>query len=222
MPYTNPTSDKDKSIDKELADLKAIGLASSAEIRRLTDLNRPGNNSGATVINRTKPATHATLAVWGDPATNVATDTTTQEAALAADVDSILKGEPLSEHTDIRSLLATEHRRRAAIESAIEAKIRESNVEKTRLAIEYSRELLPDYTAEMKILCTALLAVRASHVRLGAMRQHLVDNNLGFRNGVMALTADSFLGHPMNQHSDFVSFLQEAKQLGFITKRDLN
>jgi hypothetical protein len=46
MNDTEPTSDKSKSIDKDLAGLKAIGLTSSAEIRRLT---KPLLRYGATL-----------------------------------------------------------------------------------------------------------------------------------------------------------------------------
>jgi hypothetical protein len=102
---TTPTSAKLKSEEKDYADIEKLGVASSAEIRRLSDLLRPGN-VGATVINRTKPATHATLATWSDPATNISTDLSEQDAARNADVEAILRGEELVEKPDTLAQLA--------------------------------------------------------------------------------------------------------------------
>jgi hypothetical protein len=214
MPYETPTSDKLASHDRNKAQTKALAAASTAELLRLTNLTRT-DGVAATVINRTKPATHATIEVWGDPSTNRSTDESTRNAARDTDRDAILSGQPLAEQTDVKMLLAQEHRRRGAIEDALESIERDIRTEKARLAVQYSKELKPSYDDEMRILFKALVDAHASHVRLNTLRQHLVDSGLGFREGVMQLMPDAFLSHPLNKYSELAAFLHEGKRLGF-------
>jgi hypothetical protein len=69
----------------------------------------------------------------------------------------------------------------------------------------------------MQILCKGLVDSHTVLLRLNKLRQHLIDSDLGYR-GICLNMPDSFLGHPLNRHSDFAEFLNAAKRAGYINK----
>jgi hypothetical protein len=215
MNYTIPSSEKLKSLEKKRAELKATAAISSAEILRLTNLGRPGS-IGETVVNRTRPATHATIETWSDPSTNRSSDLSAQESARNADRDAILSGQPLAERTDVKMLLAQQNRRRGALEDGLESIERDIRIEKTRLAIEYSKELRPEYDKEIGIVFKALVDLYPTLLRLNGLKQHLVDNGIGFREGVFAINPEALFDNALNKYSPLATFLNEGVRLQYI------
>jgi hypothetical protein len=215
MNLTIPSSEKLKSLQRDLADKKALSVAASAELLRLTNIIR-NDSYDATVIHRERPATHATFTVWDEPTANRSTGLD-ESKFRDDDRERVLRGEPLAVRSDVRSQIEDANRYCRAVDDAIESIIRNINKEKAILAQAYCEELKPAHNADMKLLFKALADAHEVHLRLSTLRQFLIDSGIGFR-GVCLLMPDAFLGHPRNRHSDMASFFQSGKDVGLISK----
>jgi hypothetical protein len=218
MSFKIPTSEKLESSEKDLANYKVLASTAKADLFRQTTLVREDSYS-TTVINREEPATHATFGMRDAPSVNRPIVSDVDEAKRREDDrERILRGEPLAPvQADAKSQIDQTHRRCRAIDDAIESTVRDINREKAVVAAEYCRTLKPEHDSKLKRLFAALLEVHAAHSDLSALRQHLVDNDLGFR-GICLLMPDSFLGHPLDKYSDMAEFLRAGKREGFIAK----
>jgi hypothetical protein len=208
-----PTSEKLESLQKDLADKKALAVVASAELLRLTNLIR-NDSYDATVINRERPATHATFTVWDEPVANLSTGLDWSKFR-DDDRERVLRGEPLTVRSDVRSQIEDANRYCRAVDDAIESIIRNINKEKAVLAHAYCEKLKPAHFADMKLLFKALADAHAVHLRLNTLRQFLIDSGIGFR-GVCLLMPDAFLGHPRSPSSDMAAFFQSGKEAGYI------
>jgi hypothetical protein len=218
MKLTIPTSDKLKSLEKDLADKKGLAATAKAELLRLTKLIR-NDSYETTVVNRWEPVTVATIGMRDAPTSNLSTGFSESDEARRRedDRDLILRGEHLADQPSIQSQIDQAHRLCRAINDAIESIVRDISREKAVLAQKYCLELKPQHDEDMALLCKALIDAHAAHVRLNVLRQHLTDNDLGFR-GVCLLMPDAFIGHPLNKHSSFAGFLSSCKSNGYISK----
>jgi hypothetical protein len=221
--FTDTTADELESLEKDLADKKAMLSTGSEKLLRLIQLNR-SDSVDQTVINRERPstksgefATKATIDIWDEPTANRSTGVSAAEAAKSRDDDrdSVLRGEPLADRPSVTGQIDDQNRYCRAIEAAIESITRDINRKKAILAQNHCEKLKPQYREDMRLLCKALADAHAVHVKLNTVRQHLIDTGIGFR-GVYLSMPDSFLNHALNKYSEFADFMRDAKRDGFI------
>jgi hypothetical protein len=215
MTYSIPSSEKLKSLEKDLAKLKATAAISSAEIARLTSINRT-DNIAVTVKNSFKETKRATIELLAEPASNRSSDTSSQEADRQADRDAVLKGLPLSEQTDVKTLLTAQHRLRGALEDALISVERDIRAEKQRLAILHSKELKPEYDKDIGIVFKSLLDLYPTLLRLQELKRHLVDDGIGYREGTFAINPETLFDNALNKNSTLANFLNEGVRLRYI------
>ena|ERR1700722_18872613 len=127
-----------------------------------------------------------------------------------------LSGEPFQDFVSLQAQENAELRDIALIEKAREVLAREIKKAKDDAAKKYCYTLLDKEREILKRVCSAATLLHQANVEYMAIRQHLIDDEIGLFGGVGALDVVTAFGHPKNLNSDFAQFCRDAHKAGFM------
>ena len=126
-----------------------------------------------------------------------------------------LAGKPIQDYASIQAQGIAGQRRIAVLEKAREVLAKQIKKAKDEAAKEYCQTLIPKERELLKRVCDAVVALHQANLEYTAMRQSLIDEEIGLF-GVGALDIVPAFGHPLNRHSEFAQFCRDARKLGFM------
>ena len=201
------------------ADIKALDeqqRATSDEYRAQAVLVRP-DIRGTTNTSYSAPASHATIDTTDRRP--VAGKTTPgaidEDAQRKADVDRLLRNEPLEEIPDPRSKMSQLARLAEAINVATEKKKDVFRAEHQKLSAAYCAKIKPDHDAKTKQIIKLFGEAYGIYVELQKTRQDLVASEIGFH-GLFNVDLDFFRGEEVRKmfhdavKAGYVSSIPEA------------
>jgi hypothetical protein len=200
--------------------LETQGKHWSAEINRLNEIRYPGISEPTVRVTMLKvPLVGARIGVFPTVNTAISTGPSEKEAAdcKADALRRTLAGEE-DTFVDINAELQHAHRKRAAIEAALEHLSREIKKERDILTAEHCKMRLPERDELMKRLFKALAEVHDAQAELSEIRRQFADSGVVQMSGILSLlpAIDNILGNSRDQFGDVAELFRAGKESGFV------